>query len=147
MVEHFAGELFGPATQQMPDQLHGLAQRLERAALGHADPIEPRASRQAKVCPTARGQVQQRDLTGDFERMHRIRVQRRGAQPRAMQRGRHPQERTERWLVQQVVVDADHVEGVAIHGFGESAILSGRLVALERNTEGDTAASIKGHGS
>src|SRR5262249_7136442 len=128
-------EGFLASGEDVLDKLGGFAQAFDGATLLETEGIQPSASHQAQVRATVRGHVERRYLAGDLERMDRPRIQRRGAEPGTMDVRRHPQQRPERRLEEQVVVHADNIEGVAVDDLRERDVVGGPLVGLERDAE------------
>src|SRR5437868_821015 len=74
------------------------------------EPVEPRALHEPEIGAPAGREVERRDLTRDLDRVQRVRVERRGAEPDPFGAARHDEQRRDRRRVEQVVEDGDHVE-------------------------------------
>src|SRR5262249_28603017 len=126
---------FFASCEHMLDKLGGFAQVFDGATLLETEGIQPSASHQAQVRASVRGHIERRYLAGDLERMYRPRIQRSGAEPHTMNVLRHPQQRPDCRLKEQVVVHADHIEGVPIDRLRERDVVGGPLVGLECDAE------------
>src|SRR6202011_3817160 len=100
--------------QQVLNEQHTLRQRAKRPILRDAYPVQPAPTGEAQV-GTAVGQcVQESDLASNLDRMHGEWIERRRAKLSSLQMRRHQREWSERRLEEQIVVDADDRERVAV---------------------------------
>src|SRR5438034_998651 len=96
---------------------------------------KPGASGQAKIGAAVGSHVQHGDLTSDLDGVRGEGIQGRRSEPRPMHVRRHQQQRAQRGLEQEVVVDADHVEVEAVDGLRQRDVVRGPLVGLKRDAE------------
>ena len=129
----------GRPRQQMLDQQDRLAQGLDGAPGLEPERVEPGAAPQPEVGVALAHQVEQGDLAGDLQRVDGVRVEDGRADPGLGEEAGHQQQRPEGRLEQQVVVDADDVEAVAVDEQRERLVFGGRLVRLE----GDRSSELR----
>ncbi len=112
-----------------------LAKRGERALLLDAEAVEPRALREAEERATSGNEVEHRDLAGDLVRVQRERVERCRPQADALRHASHEQQRPDRRLVEQVVVDGEHVDARVLGAARERLVLVRSLIRPDTDAE------------
>jgi hypothetical protein len=120
--------------QQMPDDRDRLPHRRDGLRLRDAERLQPRPAREAEVGASAGDGIEQRDLPGDLDRVERVRIHARRAEPDARRRLRHDEERSNRRLVHQITIDAQRIEPILLHPPRQRRILRRPFIALKRHT-------------
>ena len=92
--------------------------------------IEPRAFCEPEERATARDRVDHRDLSGYLVRVQRERVERRRAEANPLGHACHEQERPDRGLVEQVVVDGEDVDPGGLGAPRERLVVLGAMFVL-----------------
>ena len=133
--EALAGNTGVVAREKRLDDRDRLAQCRERPLLVDAETVEPRPLREAEEGATVRDRVEHRGLAGDLVRMQRERVQRSRPEADPLRHASHQQERSDRRLVEQVVVDGQDVDARLLGSAGERLVLVGRLIRADADAE------------
>ena len=112
-----------------------LAQRRQRPLLAQAELVQPRALDEAEIRAPVRDCVERGDLPGDLDRVQRVGVESRRTDPDTLGRLRDQEERRDRGLVEQVVVDGEDVEAARLGLPCERGVLGRALVRLDPEAE------------
>ena len=123
-----------PASSARDDR-DRFAERGERPLLLDAELVEPRPLREAEIRASARDRVEHRDLAGDLVRMQRERVERGRPESDPLRHAGHEQQRPDRRLVEQVVVDGENVDAARLGPPRERLVLLRRLVRANADAE------------
>ena len=100
-----------------------------------AELVQPRALDEAEIRAPVRDCVERGDLPGDLDRMQRVGVEGRRTDPDTLGRLRDQEERRDRGLVEQVVVDGEDVEAARLRLHCERGVLGRALVRLDPEAE------------
>ena len=123
------------AREQRGDDSDRFAERGERPLLLDAELVEPRPFREAEVRTSPRDRVEHGDLAGDLVRMQRERVERCRPESDPLGHPSHEQERPDRRLVEEVVVDREDVDAARLGPPRERFVLLRRLVRANADAE------------
>jgi hypothetical protein len=108
--------------EQAPHDLDRLSHPRDRRPPVQPQPVEPGSCRQAEIGATARREIQGRRLPCQFDRMQRRRIQRCRPETHALGGVRDQEQRKDRRLEEQVVVDRDHVEAARLRPLRERRV-------------------------
>jgi hypothetical protein len=93
--------------------------------------VEPRAGHETEVCTASGHEVERCDLAGDLDGVQCLCVESRGPEAHALGGAGDREQRRDRRLEEQIVVDGDDVEPGALGPTGETNVLLGGLVRLQ----------------
>ena len=126
-----AREARAVAGEQPPHDLDRLPHPRHRRAFVEPQPVEPCARGEAEIGAAAGGDVERRGLPGELDRMERRGVERGRPEPHPLGRRRDHEQREDRGLEEEVVVDRDDVEACLLGLLRERRVLLGPLVRLQ----------------
>jgi len=114
---------------------HQLADSLQGTGLREADWVEEGTPADPQISPSVAELIEQRQVRRHRHWMIEIRIDNGGTEHRASSVLRELEECRPRRLVEQVVVDRDHLEIITVHQLRQIGIICIRPVGLERDAQ------------
>jgi hypothetical protein len=129
--EPLAREAGPVAGQEQAHDRGRLPEPRQRPLLVEAELLHPGAAHEAEVGAARRGEVERRGLACDLDRVERLGVQRRRAEPHALRHAGDRQERKDRRLEEEILEDRDDVEARGLGAPAHRFVVGQRPVRLE----------------